>query len=280
MKPRHAFMIALLLGIGAYILIQRTWTPNVSVNNTPVAQTVQTASSNNQADNPSPTPAPSEEKIYLSDGLRLETTTINKRSANGEFSVDIQYPQLVRDGGGKDALVQNFNNAIRQLIHRETGWAYEVKRDGGFLNAGYEVSYASDELISIKFSMCSICCGAATAGCNAFVLNYDLRRNKKLNPNDLFKPRSAYVKTLMSYCEPEIRRRYGSLNLDVLPVSERAKEYKQFGITPQGLNVMFDEYAVAAGSDGIVNVLVPFDAIKDKINPRSPLAKLAGVANE
>ena len=79
MKPRHAFMIALLLSIGAYILIQRTWTPNVSLNNTPVAQTAQTTSSSNQAVNPAPTPTPSEGKIYLSDGLRFETATINKQ---------------------------------------------------------------------------------------------------------------------------------------------------------------------------------------------------------
>lgn len=293
MKPRHAFMVALLLGIGAYILIQRTWTPNVSVNNTPVAQTVQTASSNNQADNPSPTPSLSGEKIHLSDGLRFETVKLNIRRAKRKFSIKVQYPQLVSDRIVEHKRAQLFSHAVRHFIENEMKRDYAVYTDTRDLEkemsewadveevAGgdYEISYASDEVISVVFSVYFAPWGAGGAGGTPYVFNYDFQHSREIKSGELFKPRSNHVQTLISYCEPKLQERHGEMFFG-MSFAERAGEYKYFGITKEGIAVIFPEYTFAPGSAGIHNVFVPYEVIKDKINPRSPLAKLAGVANE
>jgi len=292
MKSRHAFMVALLLGIGTYIFVQRAWTPNVSVNNTPVAQTLQTTSSSNQADNPSPTPAPSEEKIYLSDGLRFETATINKQHTKNKFSARAEYPQLVSDRGKNDAHVLGFYEAVRSFIYKEMSWSLIDARDREkekrehwrdveeYHYVRYEVSYASNDFISIVFTAEGYSWGAAHGYEHPLIINYDLRRNKILKAASFFKPRSDYLRLLSDYCKDMLSQQHGAQSLNEQYIEPKAKYYENISVTDKGLLIILGECNVLPCSAGSQSVLVPFAVIEDKINPRSPLAKLAGVANE
>ncbi len=292
MKPRHAFILALLLGIGAYILVQRTRTPNVSVNNTPIAQTVQTTHRSNQANTLSLTPSPSEGNIYLSDGLRVETTTINKQHTRNKFSARAEYPRLVSDKGKSDARVLDFNEAVRSFIYKEMSWSLIDARDREkekrehwrdveeYHHVRYEVSYASDDFISIVFTAEGYSWGAAHGYEYPLVINYDLRRNKILKPASFFKPRSDYLRLLSSYCKESLSQRHGAKFLDEQYIEPKAKYYENISVTDKGLLIMLGECNVLPCSAGSQSVLVPFEVLKDRLNPRSPVARLAGITDE
>lgn len=262
--------------------------------NSPVVQTdvSQISIRDNQTPDIAPTPLNTKE-IHLRGDLRFKTLAIGNQEAAKEFEVDIEYPQLVSDTGGNAGRVQAFNQEARRLVYENASWALKDKHngeknrkkesdeiDGGFINAGYDVTYASDELISVKFSACGISGSAASAACDVFILNYDLQNSKVLKPRDIFKPRSDYVQTLMAFCEPKLQERYRMVGSDYTSVAERAKEYQHLVITTEGIEVAFSEYTFAPGAAGIHSVLVPFEVIKDKLNPRTPIARLTSVAND
>ena len=106
------------------------------------------------------------------------------------------------------------------------------------------------------------------------VFNYDPQLRKELMPRDIFKPRSGYAQALMIYCEPILRERYAGGYVDLASKRERIKMYDRLGVAPTGLKVRFNEYEVGAGSDGTPEILVPYDVIRDKLDPRSPVARM------
>lgn len=211
---------------------------------------------------------------YISEDLRFERVTFEK-TLSDEFQLSISYPRLLEVQDIRPASIKAFNRAAKQLGEGSFSWALNEKgRDGGFANMGYEISFADKQFISVTFTACSICCGAATAGCDVSVLNYDLQRGRELPANELFKPRSGYAQFLMRYCEPELLKRYGDF-FSYLKPAERASEYTNFAITKKGINVMFSEYTFAPGSAGVHNIFIPYDIIRDKLNPQSHVAKIA-----
>lgn len=279
MKPRHAFLLAIMFGIAAYALVERLHTSPANGGDT-AAVTRQTAHGNidtvSEPPKPSPSPTP---RAFISDELEFEDVVVEKRPF-GEYKLTLKFPRFVRAGGIDPKSVQAFDRAVRLAAYEHFEWVPESLKEAGdpagFMSVSYEVTYATPELVSVTFTSCSICCRAGTAGCDVRVLNYDLRDRHELMPSDIFKTRSGYARTLMDYCEPIISERYNyGFTMGDTSYRERVKKYRQLAITPIGINVRFDEYAVAPGSAGTPEVLVPYEAIRDKLNPLSPVARLA-----
>jgi hypothetical protein len=279
MKPRYAFLLAVLLGITAYALVERLHTPPANNRDTTVSRRAAQGNTNNVNEPLKPAPSPPTPRAFVSDELRFEDVVIEKRPF-GEYELTLKFPRLVRAEGVDPKSVRAFDRAARRGAYEHFEWVPKSLKEAGdpagFMNVGYEVTYATPELVSVTFTACSICCRAGTAGCDVRVLNYDLRSRRELTPSDIFKPRSGYARTLMDYCEPIISERYnyGGMVGDT-SFRERAKEYRQLAITPTGINVRFNEYAVAPGSAGTPEVLVPYSVIHDKLNSRSPVARLS-----
>lgn len=55
----------------------------------------------------------------------------------------------------------------------------------------------------------------------------------------------------------------------------KAENFDAWVVTPGGLVFIFGEYEVAPYADGEPKVLVPFDSLKEFVNPRGALARLA-----
>lgn len=227
--------------------------------------------------------------VYLRNGLRFETATLNIKHKKRELSIAVTYPQLVGNTE-ETAREQAFNRAVRRFFESEmkqlapderdlekekSRWADTEETVGG----GYEINYASDEIISVVFSVYIAPWGAAGGRGYPYVFIYDLQHGKKLNPHDIFSPRSGYERTLLNYCEPKLIERHGG-GFSYMSFAERAREYKHFGITKEGINVIFPEYTFAPGSAGVHSVFVPYSVIKDKLNPSSPVASTAGVTEK
>ena len=150
------------------------------------------------------------------------------------------------------------------------------------LDTGYEIRYATDDLISVEFTEGTYSRGAAHGNSNTTVLNYDVKNGKKLALADLLNPKSNFLSVISTYCLKDLRDRAKKdegtmLQEDMIKegAAPRADNYRAVAITKKGLWITFDPYQVAAYAGGPQHVLVPYSALKDLIKPDGPLAAFA-----
>lgn len=219
---------------------------------------------------------------YINDDLRFDSVSIEKKLSQ-DFNFSIRYPRLIDATDVDQARVRAFNRAAANIVNESFDnfdWLQEDSKNlEGFLNSSYEITYADANLVSVSYTTCTICCGAATAGCYAHVLNFDLRHGKAIKPEEFFQSRSNYLSTLYSYCEVNLSNSYG-VNRIFGVKEDIPKNYKQLAITLQGIKVMFDECTYLPCNVGVHSVLVPYPIIKDKLNSRSYVATLAAQTSQ
>jgi hypothetical protein len=235
----------------------------------------------------------SQQPIEFTAAVRVTPKVIKETNKEKFYAIDAEYPQI--EG---DARFEKFNREARGLITKDVaafkvGQTSEESETGNdnvladeartsTLDIGYEIRYATDDLISVEFSEGTYEAGAAHGNSNTTVLNYDVKNGKKLALADLFNPNSKYLSVISAYCIKDLRDRSkkdkdAMLDEEMMKsgASPRADNYDAVAITKKGLWVTFDPYQVAAYAAGPQYVLVPYSALKDIIKPDGPVAVLA-----
>jgi hypothetical protein len=232
-----------------------------------------------------------QQPIEFSMPVRVTSKVIHEANKEKHYTVDAKYPQI--EG---DARFDGFNREARSLIMKdvasfktaeaaeETDAASELPAETqeSTLDTGYEIRYATDDLISVEFTEGTYSRGAAHGNSNTTVLNYDVKNGKKLALADLFNPKSNFLSVISTYCLKDLRDRAKKdegtmLQEDMIKegAAPRADNYRAVAITKKGLWITFDPYQVAAYAGGPQHVLVPYSALKDIIKPDGPLAAFA-----
>jgi len=228
-----------------------------------------------------------EQPIKFSGAQRIVPKIIKEANKDAHYSIDAEYPQI--EGG--DARFDKFNREVRGMITKEVAaWktgeasreadltpsAEEEKQNSDF-NVGYDIRWATDDLISVEFGEGGYSRGAAHPNSWTNVFNYDVKNGKKLALADLFKPKSNYLSVISTYCIKNLKEQSKKRDLQLddeqikTGAGPRADNYKSCAITKKGLWVTFDAYQVGPYAAGPQNVLVPYAVIKDLINPDGPL---------
>ena len=115
-------------------------------------------------------------------------------------------------------------------------------------------------------------------------MTYDLKGNKELKFEDLFKPNNDYNSALAKYVVADIDMRAAALEEDDArrenrkPVKredsivseDQLNELSGWAMTPKGLVVYFDFPHVIAVFD---KTLVPYSVVKQYLNPNGPAAR-------
>jgi uncharacterized protein DUF3298/peptidoglycan-N-acetylmuramic acid deacetylase PdaC-like protein len=223
--------------------------------------------------------------------VRVMPKVIRENNKDAKYTVEAEYPQL--EG---DVRFDKFNAAARGLITKdvaafktaETASADEeldvpAETQTSSLNIGYEIRFATDDLISVEFTEGSYSRGAAHGNSVTEVLNYDVKNSKRLALADLFNPKSNYLDVISTYCMKDLRaqaqRQKDSMLLEDQIESgagPNADNYRAWTITRKGLWITFDPYQVAAYAAGPQHVLVPYSTLKSIIKPDGPIGNLAG----
>src|SRR5712691_9228631 len=233
----------------------------------------------------------SQQPLELTGAARFAPKVIKEANKEKHYTVDAEYPQI--EG---DARFDKFNREARSLITKDVtafktaetvsetdpGNETPAEKLDSSLDVGYEIRYATDDLISVEFTEGDYSRGAAHPNSSTTVLNYDVKNGKKLALADLFTAKSKYLSAISSYCIKELKDRSkkdkdSMLNDDMMKsgASARADNYKAWTITKKGLWITFDPYQVAAYAAGPQTVLVPYSALKDLIKPDGPVGSLA-----
>ncbi|HEY8204997.1 MAG TPA: RsiV family protein [Pyrinomonadaceae bacterium] len=224
--------------------------------------------------------------------VRVVPKVIRENNKEAKYSVDAEYPQI--EG---DARFDKFNREARAMIAKdvtafktaETSAAGEEEMDlpeetqTSTLNIGYQVRFATDDLISVEFSQSEYSRGAAHPNSFTTVLNYDVKNGKKIALADLFNPKSNYLNVISAYCIKDLKdqskKEKDSMLMDDQiqeGAAPRADNYKAWTITRKGLWIVFDPYQVAAYAAGPQHVLVPYSALKPIVKSDGPIGSLAG----
>jgi hypothetical protein len=232
-----------------------------------------------------------QQPLAFTAAVRVTPKVIKEANKAKHYTVDAEYPQI--EG---DARFDNFNREVRNLITKDVA-AFRTSEtsdetDAGSetpaetldstLDIGYEIRYATDDLISVEFTEGSYERGAAHGNSGTTVVNYDVKNGKKLALADLFNPKSNFLSLISEYCLKDLRER-SKKDKDAMfdeemmksGASARADNYRAWAITKKGLWITFDPYAVAPYAAGPQHVLVPYSALKDILKPDGPVSTLA-----
>ena len=232
-----------------------------------------------------------QQPIAFTAAVRITPKVIKEANKPKHYTLDAEYPQI--EG---DARFDNFNREARNLITKDvaafrtsetseetdTGSETPAETGDSTLDIGYEIRYATDDLISVEFTEGSYERGAAHGNSNTTVVNYDVKNGKKLALADLFNPKSNFLGVISEYCLKNLRERSkkdkdAMFDEDMMKsgASARADNYRAWAITKKGLWITFDPYAVAPYAAGPQHVLVPYSALKDILKPDGPVSALA-----
>jgi len=209
----------------------------------------------------------------LGQNPRVVTKVIKENIPRNKISITVRYPQI------SGVAAQAFNSNAEQLVRRQINnfkkgldppARYDRTRE---LSISYKTGFVDSRLISIDFGA-----GTDTGGAHpnsySFVLNYDLKSQRQLALNDLFKPNSGHLRTISNYCIQQLRNKlsdYESLRDGAAPT---LANYDSWVISGRGLQITFDAYQVASYAEGPQTVLVPWSVLRGLILPNGPVSHL------
>jgi hypothetical protein len=204
--------------------------------------------------------------------LAVQAKLVKEESKAPPLIMQIRYPSF---SGSPAKAVENLNLEVGRWINR---WladftnlvktcapppGMEVGPNSLYLE--YEVVYNNRGLVSIYFTPSTYCQGAAHPLPWSETLTYDLAKDRVMQLADLFKPGAAYLPALSQRCIAELKKRDEFQSEEgALPSVEN---YKSWNITPGGLRITFDPYQVAAYAAGYQQVTLPWDSLRDLLNP-------------
>ena len=158
----------------------------------------------------------SQQPLEFTAAVKVVPKVIKETNKEKRYTVEVEYPQI--EG---DARFEGFNREARSLISKdvaafksaETETEAEEPSDlpaetqNSSLNAGYDFRYATDDLISLEWGEGTYERGAAHGNHLTQVLNYDVKKGKKLALADLFIDKSKYLTAIANYCMKELKER-------------------------------------------------------------------------
>ncbi|HEX6183036.1 MAG TPA: RsiV family protein [Pyrinomonadaceae bacterium] len=226
-----------------------------------------------------------EPHVSLSGGRRLESREVGRKPSRKDLKVEADYPVLL---GDERPAAREFNRRVRSLVLDEVTPSLEAGRDPEkekhphwkdveeYHNVSHKVVYASDELVSVFFYVEGYSWGAAHGYHRPVTFDFDLKAGRELQLARLFKPGSGYLRRLAELCGEDLRRQFGAdFAFFTDGLKPEAKNFDSWVVTRDGLVFIFEEYQLVAYAQGEPKVLIPFDRLKEMINPRGALAGVA-----
>jgi uncharacterized protein len=192
------------------------------------------------------------------------------------FSLAATYP-VFQDAGMEriNQTIHNFVLTLTEPFVRENQTVAadeEVPADmpSSSLDIDYDAPFSTDRYILIAFTGDDFRTGAAHGMPVIEPLIIDRRDGRQIQPNGLFRPGAPWMKRLAAMCRKNLARRDevrsdpDGLRAGTEP---KAENYRLLYPGPEGLTVTFPPYAVASYAAGPQDVLIPYAALSDILNP-------------
>lgn len=233
-----------------------------------------------------------EQMSMMTGGMQIVSREIKENIKGKRFESTTEYPEIT---GGSTAGIVSFNRITKA---RALKLAADFKKDimsmtaedvasipdsmSYYVEVGYNVVYADNNLVSIKFSDTGFS-GGAHPNTNYYTLNFDLKSGKELKLADLFKPGAKYLQTIAAYSLKDLQSRKNAETGESEGVatddwaegaSAKDENYESWNITKKGLLFTFDPYQVASYANGPQTVIMPYDKLKTIAKPDGAMSKI------
>ncbi|HYP50617.1 MAG TPA: DUF3298 domain-containing protein [Pyrinomonadaceae bacterium] len=227
---------------------------------------------------------------FSSPAAQINTKTVSESNKPKRFNVNVEYPELVSlpNAAGFNALARKLATqpiaGFKKDMLAQTAEDLKYLPEGmsNYMEIGYSVEYADEDLISVNF-INSLYTGGAHPNHYYSTLTYDLKNGREIKLAELFKPGAKYLDKIAEYSIADLRSRSDesgeSLGLATDMWAEgaapTAENYEAWNITKKGLMITFDPYQVGPYAAGPQTVIVPFAKLKDLVRTDGALARMA-----
>ncbi len=218
-----------------------------------------------------------EQHFAFSDGIQVTPKMITNRRTG----VSVSYPQI-NSSGPLPAGAQAFNRRIVVLAQKKIGEFQPI--DGkGVYESNYNILLGTNDLISVEMTE-YYDGGGAHPNAGFWSLTYDLKGNRELKFEDLFKPNTDYNSAIAKYVVADIDKRARAVEEEDARQSGRKPEPREgplvdadqlnelsgWGVTTAGLVVYFDFPHVIAFFD---KTTMPYTVVQPFLKTDGPVAK-------
>jgi Deacetylase PdaC/Protein of unknown function (DUF3298) len=222
--------------------------------------------------------APDADVVFGGGRLKLVPEEVQLKSRSLQYDLSVRYPQIT----GTDAPhIQRLNQRIKELATKQYQWMlypskenlryYREKHPEAFneLSIDYEVTLATDSILSIYFVGYSYGIGAGTSVQYSFTINYDLVSGKELKLSDLFTPGSGSLGFISRYCTDQLARHKDGDFMHKESLAPETANYESWNVTRNGIRFNFDECEVFGCAAGEQAVEIPFTNLKFFLSGRA-----------
>lgn len=216
----------------------------------------------------------------------LENTKDSLSDQILRFSIDIHEPKVLLARSplyAKEAndVIHRFVDTIKGEFKNNVSEAAERSRN---INEPDSGDYASDltirftplllspTMISIRFDVSEYYAGAAHPNNYARVLNYHFEKHQLLSSTDLFASSTQALPFLSDYTRSALQKTFSDVRPEefaalVFPgTAPKSENFREVGITKNGLTVIFNPYQVAPYARGTVEVKIPLPDLENTIS--------------
>jgi hypothetical protein len=213
----------------------------------------------------------------------LRTQQFEAVSHKLKYSIKGEYPFL---NASPYQQAIRFNREIRRKIAKQYGYAMSpdskefrehvrvFPKEDPLETAefSYEILFANQELLSIRFHDITYSYGAAHPLEDYFSLNFDLKRGTVLQLASFFKSNTRYRRRLVQLCKKGLDDQGVFTYPDA--VSAELRRHTEWNITRDGLVINFDRCAVASCGNGERSVTIQYDQLRDILNRNGPARRI------
>src|SRR5579885_652539 len=232
-----------------------------------------------------------EQMVSFTGGPQIVDRQLKESVKPKRLDLTAEYPELTSGANVagfnqlvKSGVTSSFADFKKQMAQLT---AEDIKSlPGGmnnYMDISYNVEYADDDLISVKFLEDTFE-GGAHPNQNYYTVTYDLKQGRELKLSDLFRPGAKYLAFVSDYATRDLQSRKDPDSGENLGLAQdtfadgakpEAENYARWNITKKGLMFTFDPYQVAAYAYGPQTVIIPYAKLKDIARPDGVIARMS-----
>jgi Protein of unknown function (DUF3298)/Deacetylase PdaC len=231
-----------------------------------------------------------EQTASFTNGAQITSRQINESVKTKRLDLSAEYPELT--GGTNSA---GFNQLVKSRVAKVLAdfkkqmmalSAEDLKMlpqgVNNYMDIGYNVEYADNDLISVSFLEGNFT-GGAHPNYSYFTITYDLKNGREVKLAELFKPGANYLEAVSAYATKDLQGRKVpdsdenmGLAQDIFAdgATPKAENYQNWNITKKGLMITFDPYQVGPYAAGSQTVIVPYARLKEIAKSGGALTKM------
>lgn len=217
-------------------------------------------------------------------GLQINSKKIVSLNDTKKTDIDISYPEI---SGMDKTIADSINIEILSRVNSEIAsfkndlvqLSDDPSNQSGSLDISYDIikSVKSPNILNIVFSESSYLVNTPHPNNSIITMNFDLNTGKKIKLEYLFDNRFDYLTEISKYCIEDFKKQLPDIFAEQGPDNQIAMaakpiydNYQLFAITDDGIKFIFDESVGISHAIGELEVLIPYDNIKDIINKNGP----------